>query len=28
VWRVASEMLPGLIAVLRPMIPPETDRDG
>ncbi len=28
VWRVAREMLPGLIASLRPLIPPKTDRDG
>jgi len=28
VWRVAREMLPGLIASLRPLVPPKTDRDG
>ena len=28
VWRVASEMLPGLIAVLRPLIPPKPEREG
>src|SRR5271157_5557252 len=27
VWRVTTEMLPGLIAALRPLIPPEADRD-
>ena len=25
VWRVATEMLPGLIAALRPLIPPDLD---
>jgi uncharacterized protein with HEPN domain len=27
VWRVASETLPGLIAMLRPLVPPKTDHD-
>jgi uncharacterized protein with HEPN domain len=27
VWRVARETLPGLIATLRPLIPPKTDHD-
>jgi len=25
VWRVTTEMLPGLIAALRPLIPPDSD---
>jgi uncharacterized protein with HEPN domain len=28
VWRVVTETLPGLVAILRPLIPPETDHDG
>lgn len=27
VWRVASETLRGVIAMLRPLIPPKTERD-
>jgi uncharacterized protein with HEPN domain len=27
VWRVARETLPGLIAMLRPLVPPKTDHD-
>jgi len=27
VWRVVTETLPGLIATLRPLIPPEADHD-
>jgi uncharacterized protein with HEPN domain len=27
VWRVTTEKLPGLIATLRPLIPPETNYD-
>jgi len=27
VWRVTKETLPGLIAMLRPLIPPKTDHD-
>lgn len=27
VWRVVTETLPGLIAILRPLIPPEPDHD-
>jgi uncharacterized protein with HEPN domain len=27
VWRVVSEQLPSLIALLRPLIPPNTDHD-
>jgi uncharacterized protein with HEPN domain len=28
VWRVARDMLPDLIAVLRPLIPPKPEREG
>lgn len=28
VWRVAREMVPGLIAVLRPFVAPKTPHDG
>lgn len=28
VWRVTRDMLPGLIASLRPLIPAPTERDG
>jgi uncharacterized protein with HEPN domain len=28
VWQVVSETLPDLIAILRPLIPPESDHDG
>ena len=27
VWRVTQETLPGLIAMLRPLVPPKTDQD-
>ncbi len=27
VWRVTKEILPGLVATLRPLIPPETEPD-
>jgi uncharacterized protein with HEPN domain len=27
VWRVTRETLPGLIAILRPLVPPKTDQD-
>ena len=27
VWRVVTETLPGLIVVLRPLIPPDADHD-
>jgi uncharacterized protein with HEPN domain len=27
VWRVTKETLPGLIAILRPLIPPKADHD-
>jgi uncharacterized protein with HEPN domain len=28
VWRVVKDMLPGLIATLRPLIPPKSEQDG
>jgi uncharacterized protein with HEPN domain len=28
VWQVVAETLPDLIAILRPLIPPEGDHDG
>jgi uncharacterized protein with HEPN domain len=28
VWQVVTETLPDLIAILRPLIPPESDHDG
>jgi uncharacterized protein with HEPN domain len=28
VWQVVAETLPDLIAILRPLIPPESDHDS